>query len=340
MAVPETFKQQNVFAVYSPIFNVQEAIGVPLASAVLTAQLPLARDAKPLPTRRVTRDETRDCTGKYLVGRRLTSRLALWTLTLPTVTAQLAAGLLAMAFSDAGVPSTGSAPHTHNITRSASDQLKATSFIVGATDSDEPAELYSDMVLNSLEIRGDTSRSKLSATANFIGSADVDTVVGFTPPACGPVPVALYPQDCLLTLAGSDYTDNLRSLLYRYNNNVFSNDDPFPWDAIDVVRLERGVEESLFQFGVYGTKSHPLYAIAEGEEIEALSLRLGSATEGTTIISPGAQLTLQDTPIGYAGEASRSVINLEATPFSVGGALPDHVTYVGAQAAQFLTVPA
>src|ERR1044072_2569116 len=110
------------------------------------------------------------------------------------------------------------------------------------------------MVLNALEIRGATSRSKLSATANFIGSADVDTVPDFTPPSCGPVPVALYPQDCLLSVAGSDFTDNLRSLLYRFSNNAYSNDDPFPWDAIDLVRLERGVEESLFQFGVYGRK--------------------------------------------------------------------------------------
>ena len=339
MAVPVTFKQQNVYAAYSPIFNVQEAIGAALASGVLTAQLPLARDAKPLPIRRVTRDETRECSGKYLVGRRLTSRLALWTLTLPTVTAQLAAGLLAMAFGEAGLPSTGGAPHTSQITRLDSDQLPATSFIVGATDSDEPAELYRDMVLNSLEIAAPTARQKLTATASFIGSADVDTVEGFTPPACGPTPVALYPQDCLLSVGGTDFTDNLRSLLYRYVNNIFSNDDPFPWDAIDVVRLERGIEESLFQFGIYGTKAHPLYAFAEAETIESVSLRLGSANEGTTIISPGAQLTLQDTPIGYAGEASRSVINLEATPFSVGGALPDHVTYVGAQADRFLTVP-
>lgn len=116
MATPNTFKQQNVFAVFSAIFGVQAALGTPVPQADLTTQLPLARDNKPLPSRRVTRDETRDCTGKYLIGRRLTSRLALWTLTLPAINAQLATGFLAWFFGAAAAP-TGSGPHTHAITR-------------------------------------------------------------------------------------------------------------------------------------------------------------------------------------------------------------------------------
>jgi hypothetical protein len=339
MATPNTFKQQNVFAVFSAIFGVQAALGTPIPQADLTAQLPLARDGKPLPSRRVTRDETRDVTGKYLVGRRLTSRLALWTLTLPAINAKLAAGFLAWALNDAAAP-TGAGPHTHLITRSASDRLKATSFVIGAKDSDEPAELYSDMVLNTLEIRGEV-RQKLSLTAGFVGGANPTPLVGYTPPACTAPPVALYPQDCLLMVAGTDYTEGLRSLLFRFNNNVYSADDPFPWDAVDPVRLERGIEESQFTMSMYGTKSHPLYALALAEDVEAMSLRLGSTTEGTTITVPAAQLTLGDPPIAYAGEASRSALNLVADPFSADGcALPDSVTYVGAQAEPFLTVPA
>lgn len=208
-------------------------------------------------------------------------------------------------------------------------------------DSDEPAELYSDMIGNSLEIRGDV-RQKLSLQASFIGNANPTLIEDYVAPACSTPPVALYPQDCLLTINGVDYTDNLcsRAFLYRYNNNIYSNDDPFPFDAVDPVRLERGIEDSQFQLSVYGTKSHALYALAEAEAVEAMSLRLGSSTEGATIGVPGAQLTLGDPPITYAGEASRSAINLIADPFSVGGALPDSVTYVGAQATRFLTVPA
>src|ERR1700759_4225682 len=204
MATPPTFKQQNVFIAASPTFQAQSEIGSPPAPAVLTVQLPPAINAKPLPSRRVTHDETRDCTGKYLVGRRLTSRLALWTINFPMVTAQLVAGLYGLALGEAGAPSSGAAPHTSQITRAASDQLPATSFVVGAKDSDEPAELYSDMVLNALELRGEF-RQKLSMQASFIGSANVTHVDGFTAPACGPTPVALYPQDCLWMAAGSDY---------------------------------------------------------------------------------------------------------------------------------------
>lgn len=336
MAQPNTFKQKNVFAAFSPTFNRQAAIGTALDDAVLTARLPLPRENKPFPTRRITREETRECSGKFLIGRRLTSRLALWTIQLDA-TAQLAAGFLALAQGVAALPA-GSAPSTHAITRSVSDQLPATSFIVGAEDSDEPAELYRDMVLNTLDIEAEV-RGKVTLRASFIGSADIDTVADFDAPACGTI-IPVYANDCALTLAGSDYTEHLRSFAYRFNNNLLAGDDPFPFDAVDLVRLERGDETSLFQFGIYGTKAHPLYAVAEAEDIEDVTLRIGEANEGTSIIAPGAQFTLQDTPIGYAGEANRSVINLDATPFSIGGAMPDHVTAVLAQSGRFLTVPA
>jgi hypothetical protein len=334
MTIPSTFKQKNVFVAFS--YFRQSGIGSALASANLTKRMPLPRDNKPLPTRRVTRDETRDCSGKYLVGRRLTSRLALWSIQLDA-TAEIAAWLLSLALGNPGVPSTGAAPHTHQITRLASDVIPATSFIIGAEDSDEPAELYKDMVLNTLDIEA-TVRGKVTLRATFVGSADVDTVEDFSVPACA-TPVPVYANDCALLIGGTNYTTDLRTFAYSFNNDLATGDDPFPFDAIDLVRNERGDESSIFHFGIYGTKTHDLYALAELETVEAISLRIGSMTEGTTIISPGAQLTLQDTPIGYAGERNRSVINLDATPFSVSNALPDHVTAVLAQSAQFLTVP-
>ncbi|HLM58176.1 MAG TPA: phage tail tube protein [Pyrinomonadaceae bacterium] len=334
MAQPDTFKQKNVFAAFS--YFRQAAIGTPLGSDDLTMRLPLPRDAKPLPTRRVTREETRDCTGRFLMGRRLTSRLALWSLRMDA-TAELTAWLLGLAFGDAGEPA-GTGPSTHQITRLVSDQLPATSFLIGAEDSDEPAELYSDMVLNTLDIEA-TVRGKVSLAASFVGNADVDIVADYEPPACANI-LPVYAEDCALVIGGTDYTEHLRSFRYNRNNGLYSNDDPFPFDAVDLVRLERGNDASGFQLVVYGTKAHPLYAQAAAENTLALSLRIGSAAEGTSIIAAGAQLTLQDAPVGYAGEASRSVINLDATPVSVGGAAPDRVTFVGALDDRLLTVPA
>lgn|GEM_PF-2485061 len=336
MATPNTFKQSNVYAAFSPTFNVQEALGTPLAREVLTARLPLPRDAKPLPTRRVTRDETRDCTGRFLVGRRLTSRLALWSIRLDASPA-LAAGLLALGFGAAAAPS-GAGPYTSEITRLVSDQLPATSFLIGAEDSDEPAELYKDMILNTLDIEAQV-RGKVSLAASFVGSADVETVADYDPPDCGTI-VPVYANDCQLLIGGTNYTDNLRSFRYSRNNNLLAGDDPFPFDAVDLVRLERGLDTSLFSFGIYGTKAHALYAQAEAEAALAVSLRIGPAGDAPSIIAASAQLNLQDTPVGYAGEANRSVINLDAAPLSVAGAAPDRVTAVIAQSGRFLTVPA
>ena len=120
MSTP-TFKQKNVYAVYSTVWHAQIGIGTALLISLLTARLVLPRDSRPLPSRRVTREESRDCTGKYLTGRRLTSRLALWSIQLDA-DPQVLTGLLAMGMGEAAQP-LGTNPSVHEITRIASDQL-------------------------------------------------------------------------------------------------------------------------------------------------------------------------------------------------------------------------
>lgn len=336
MAIRPTFKQSKVFVLFS--FLRQAAMGAALDPALLDHRMPLALDARPMPTRRVTRDDARDITGRYLVGRRLTSALALWSVQFD-VSAALAAWLYALAYGDPQAP-TGAGPHVHNINRLASDNLPATSFLIGAEDSDEPAELYRDMKLNTLDLEA-TIRGKVTARASFVGSAFPQVIAagGFTMPACE-TPAPVYANDCQLTIGGTDYTDNLRTFAHRFNNNLAANDDPFIFDAVDLARLERTVETSLIQLGVYGTKNHPLYVAAEAETAAALALRIGSAAEGAQLVAPSAQLTLGDTPITYATEANRSVVNIDATPLSVACAIPDHVVATLAHADRFLTVPA
>jgi hypothetical protein len=339
-APPNTFTQAKVFCCFSPVFAVQSAIGTALAQADLTARLNLPLTNKPMPTRRITRDETRDCTGRYLIARRLTSRLTLYSLTLTDVNARTIAGFLAWAQGQAAAVTGTGAPYTEAISHADADQLAPTSLIIGAENSDEPVELYKDLIINTLDIET-TIRQKVSLRASFIGSGDVEVITGFTAPACSNL-VALYAQDCALVVGGTDYTTDLRSFRYSYNNNLAGGDDPFVFDDIDLARLERGEqgETSQFNFGVYGTKTHALYIAALAEAVDALSMRFGVATEGTTIAAAGAQLTLGDPPIGYAGEKNRSVVNLVADPFSVSGAKPDATTYVGTQNARLAQVPA
>jgi hypothetical protein len=85
---------------------------------------------------------------------------------------------------------------------------------------------------------------------------------------------------------------------------------------------------------------HPVYVAAKAEAVQPVSWRIGTATEGASIIAAGAQLALRDDELGYAGEANRSVINLDAVPFSISGAAPDRVHAVLAQADRFLVAPA
>ncbi|MGB7925584.1 MAG: phage tail tube protein [Pyrinomonadaceae bacterium] len=332
-----TFKQKNVVAACSPLFVAQTDIDTPLDSALLTAVLPLPRDARPLPSRRVTREETRECRGRYLVGRRITSRLALWSLRMDA-TAQLVAGFAALAMGAAATP-TGAGPRIHEITHGESDDVSKTSFIVGTEgDDDEPSELYKALAVNRMRVAGEV-RGKVSLEVDFIGSADVTEVEDFEFPACGTV-LPVYTNDCELLINAVNRTSDLRSFAYEFNNNLLSNDDPFPFDSVDIARLERDVESSQFTFAIYGTKAHPVYVDALAELTRAVSLRIGSATEYAKIIAAGAQLALQDTDLGYAGEASRSVINVDCLPLSLDGNAPDRVSASLSQADRFLVAPA
>jgi hypothetical protein len=332
-----TFKQKNVLAAYSPLFVAQSDLTTPLDSALLTSVLPLPRDARPMPSRRTTREETRECRGRWLTGRRITSRLALWSLRMDA-TAQLTAGLLALAMGDAAAP-TGTGPHVHEITHGESDDVPKTSFIIGTEgDDNEPTELYKGMTVNRVRVSGEV-RGKVLLEADFIGSADVTEVEGFVFPACGTI-TPVYTNDCQLLINAVDRTSDLRSFAYEFNNNLLAGDDPFPFDSIDAERLERDVETSQFTFAIYGTKAHAVYADALAELVRAVSLRIGSATEYARIIAAGAQLALQDADLTYAGEANRSVFNVDAIPFSVGNAAPDRVSASLAQADRFLVEPA
>jgi hypothetical protein len=336
-----TFKQNNVVVGCSPTFEAQGSLAAALALAKLTSVLPLSSDNRPLPNIRRTREETRECRGRYLIGRRVTSRLVLWTVRFTDVSAQLVTGILALAMGEAAEPTDEDAPHGHDITHGESDDVAKTSFTIGTEgDDDEPIELYKGMCVNRVVLTGEV-RGKVSMDVEFCGSADIEIIDpgGYNFAACQTF-TPVYTNDCQLLINAIDRTADLRRFQYTFNNNLFINDDPFIFDSVDAARIERNIEDSVFNFGLYGTKAHAVYADAEAETTRPVTLRIGTATEGASIIAAGAQLALQDTPIGYAGEANRSVINFDAVPFSVDGAAPDRVHAVLAQADRFLAAPA
>lgn len=333
-----TFKQKNVVAAHARTWTAQSNLATALLAAALNRTLPLSRDSRPLPTIRKTREETRECRGKYLIGRQLTSRLALWPVRFSDVSAELVTGIMAMAMGDAAEPS-GAGPVIHEITHAESDDVPKTTIGIGTEgDDDEPTELYKGMAVNRVVISGEV-RGKVSMDVDFVGAANpaIDNALVF--PACGTF-APIYTNDCQLLINAVDRTADLRRFVYTFDNHLLINDDPFPFNSVDAARIERDVEDSSFAFQVYGTKNHALYAAAAAESEVPITLRIGDSAEYASIIAAGAQLALSDAEIGYAGEANRSVINLDAIPFSVGGAAPDRVSSQLAFDDRFLVAPA
>jgi hypothetical protein len=332
-----TFKQKNVVAAYSPLFVAQPDMATALALTLLTAVLPMPRDSRLMPNIRKTHDETRECRGKYLIGRRLTSRLALWPVRFTDVSAELVTGIMALAQGAADEP-TGAAPSIHEIEHGASDDGPYTTFAIGTEgDDDEPTEIYHGMSVNRVAINGEV-RGKVSMDVDFVGPANPVIDNTFVFPACGSF-IPVYTNDCQLLINAINRTPDLRRFGYVYDNHRLINDDPFPFDAVDAVRAERDDEESSFAFQLYGTKNHQVYIDAKAELEQPVSLRIGTAAEGSSIIAAGAQLSLEDTELGYAGEANRSVINLSALPFSVAGEAPDRVHASLGLGDRFLVAP-
>jgi hypothetical protein len=236
---------------------------------------------------------------------------------------------------------TAGAGRFHEITNDPSDDVAKTSFIIGTEgDDDEPSELYKGMCVNRIVTIGEI-RGKVSMAVEFCGHAEPEIIDPFDFPACNTLP-AVYTNDCQWLVDAVDRTSDLRRFQNTFNNNLAINDDPFVFDAVDAVRIERGeqAEESIYSFQVYGTKAHPLYVAAKAESALPMSLRIGTATEGSSLIAAGAQFALTDEELGYAGEANRSVINLDVVPFSINGAAPDRVSANLDQQDRFLVAPA
>lgn len=202
----------------------------------------------------------------------------------------------------------------HNLTIGTAEQPPATSFIVGFEDDDTDPDLYKDMVVNSLSVRA-AVREKVAATVEWFGSGLVDEATGFELPACV-TQDPLYGKDCRVSINSVYYAEDLREFQFDYSNNLFTGDDPFPFDDIDLFRLERNDPTFSYKFGIYGSKGDAIYTLADGEgSIVPVRLDVGPAGDRVSIIAPHAQVTLADTPIVFAGEASRSAIQIEVQPF-------------------------
>jgi len=225
----------------------------------------------------------------------------------------------------------------HEITRTTNAQTPVTSIITGFEgDSASYFEKYKDFAVNSVTIRG-AIRGKVTVELDLIGSLDTLSALAYSVPACVNIN-PIYTKDCRLEVNSSFVSSSMREFTYTYSNNIFSGDDAFPYDDIDIERLEHGDRTSSFTFSVYGSRGDTIYTLGEAESVVAVNLYLGAPANRVVIDAPKTSIKLSDDPISFAGEANRSTINITGTPFynSSTAGTPDRVHYYGSETATFL----
>ncbi len=260
-------------------------------------------------------------------------KLAAGNVTEPTVSnVSLVGGTVAITTVTAG------ASKTALITRTTLDQTPLFSLIVGFDGDSTNPDKYKDVVVNSVTIRG-ALRGKVTVDLELIGSHDLIEILGYVMPACVNI-TPIYTRDCRVEINSNFVVETLREFTYTFSNNIFSGEDAFPYDDIDVVRLEHGDRTSNFSFTIYGSKGDTIYTMAEAEDIVPVNLYLGGPVNRVKIVAPKTSLRLDDTKLIFAGEAGRSAMQITGVPFYDSGTAgtPDNVIYYGPETGTLLAV--
>lgn len=284
--------------------------------------------------RTVKKGNITSVTGTLLAGPvniTLGGKLAAGDLSEPTVDdSGLTGGTVAVS-----TPTPG-ASKTTQITRTTEDQTPWFSLIAGFEGDTTDPDKYKNCVVESVTIRG-AVRGKVTVELTILGSADVITAVGYTLPECADIE-PIYTRDCSVVIDGSFVSENLREFTYTYNNNIFQGDDAFPYDDVDIVRLEHGDRTSQFTFVIYGSKGDTVYNLAEIEDIVPVRLLVGPPVERVEVNAPLTSLRLSDDILTFTGEAGRSAMNVTGVPFydKDTAGTPDKVIYYGPSTVQLL----
>lgn len=274
-------------------------------------------------------------TGTFLAGPVVVTglvKLAAGVVAIPTiVNTGLTGGTIAI------VETTPGDSKTAQITRTTSDQTPLTSLIVGFDGDTTPPDKYKDVIANSITIRG-AIRGKVSVELEILGSQDLIPISGYVMPACVNID-PVYTRDCRVVINSVFASEAMREFSYTFSNNAFTGDDPFPYDDIDIVRLEHGDRTSSFTFSIYGSKGDASYDLAEIETVVPVRLLLGPPVKRVEVYAPKCNVKLDDNPITFAGEALRSAYGLVGTPFYDSGTAgtPDKVIYYGPETGTLLS---
>lgn len=225
---------------------------------------------------------------------------------------------------------------TAMITRTNLDAVPLLSLIIGFDGDTTPPDKFKNVVVNTVTIRG-TVRGKVTVDLDLFGSAATLAALAYAMPACVNIN-PIYTRDCRLVIDGIFVTDNLREFTYTFSNNIFTGDEAFPYDDIDVARFTHGDRTSTFSFSIYGSKGDTIYTLADNESKVPVRLIVGPPVNRVEINAPVTSVRLDDNPIAFAGEAGRSAMAITGVPFfdKDTAGTPDYVIYTGPESTAFL----
>jgi hypothetical protein len=227
----------------------------------------------------------------------------------------------------------------HGISRTTGYSLPLLTLYVGFRGSDKQPVIFKNVVVNSVRCRS-TSRGKVTATIEFVGSADLQEAVGYTMPPClDIIPVRF--GDCQMLVGGVDQiaAGLGREFEYYYQNDVITGDHAFTGVGVDVTRLERADKRpSGFNFFILGEPGDPLFVLAKAKTTMAVALRVGPAGRHVLFTAPQGLLKLGSPQIRFGGDPPESEIALVTRPKKVTGdaTTPTNVSARSKQATAFM----
>ncbi len=181
---------------------------------------------------------------------------------------------------------------------------------------------FKGMCVDRIEASG-RSGNRISGTIQWRGHGAPTVEAGYTPPDCeNSTPVFL--KDGAFTLDGSSRVQDLRAFSFVIDNKLVFQEDPFPFNDVDIFRMERAEQRDWpLNITLAGAVNDPTWqkavSVAEhGNEVD-YSMRIGPSDDGITIASVGDAIMEMTGVPGYDGQVARQTLPLRLTALRPSG---------------------
>lgn len=314
-----TVRSTQMVVAYNPQGKKQAAIGTAMPLTSLTAAL--SAISKEWPEVVETTEDIMNCTAEDIRDRRVTARYGRLRLEINASIRDLAI-MLAYHFGAVLAPVAAALLYMHQLLRLPFGiyQPPMFSLVLGFAESGSTPALLRDCVIDDIEISIGAKR-KVTFTVNLKFNGDIQDAVGFVLPSCDDEAV-IYGTDCALTIGGVDLSDITKEVTFMSSNGILVDDDPFVLNSIDIKRLERAnVRTAMFNISLEGQAGDANWANMVARNKLPVALRIGPAAgEKVVINAPYAETSRNGSGKGYDGQAGRSMLRMNAEPFTNGTA--------------------